>query len=262
MLIKLNALAAKASPRKDDGKMTVTFMLQPNPLMKEVPDQYRAFVVVDRVLELTDVIDLMEFRSSSISKADIMAVIEDFHYTIRRLLADGHKINTGLIVIELTIKGNFDGRDASFDTRSGHKVRVKIRLVKAVEDEVKQKVRLKKKPSTEPAPLIDFYRDLANNEGSNTTLTPTHMARLKGYKLKFDPSDDRLGVFLVPQAIGGILNDPNPVRVEHYSRTTNTEIIFRVPDDLPTSDYKLEVRALFGKEDIRTGTYKHTLVVL
>jgi len=242
--------------------MTVKFTLQPNPLKKDEPDQYRAFVVVDQTLNLADVIDFMEFRSSSITKADILAVIEDFHHTLRRLLCDGHKINTGLIVIELTIQGNFDGRDASFDNRNGHKLKVKVRLVKVVEEEVQQKVRLKKQPSTEPTPVIDFYRDLANDDGANTTLTPTHMSRIKGYKLKFDPDDDRLGVFLVPQAVDGLLNDPNPVRVEHYSRVTNTEIIFRVPDDLPAGAYKLEVKALFGKEDIRTGTYKHTLVVL
>jgi hypothetical protein len=50
--------------------------------------------------------------------------------------------------------------------------------------------------------------------------------------------------------------------VEDYSRITKGEITFRVPDDLPPGDYKLEVRALFGKQDVRTGTYKHTLQVL
>jgi hypothetical protein len=242
--------------------MTVKYALQPNALMKDEPDQYRAYVVVDRVLELEDVIDLMEFRSSSITKADMLGVIDDFHRTLKRLISDGHKINTGLIVIELTIRGNFDGRDASFDARNGHLLKVKVRLVKLVEEEVQQKVRLKKQPSTEPTPIIDFYRNLDNNGESNTTLTPTHMSRIKGYKLKFDPSDDRLGVFLLPQVLGGPLSDPTPVRLVHYSRITKGEIIFRVPNDLPAGNYKLEVRALFGKEDIRTGAYKHTLQVL
>jgi hypothetical protein len=50
--------------------------------------------------------------------------------------------------------------------------------------------------------------------------------------------------------------------VDHYSRVTRSEIIFRVPDDLSPGDYKLEVRALFGKADVRTGTYKQILQVL
>jgi hypothetical protein len=240
----------------------VKYLLQPNGLIKNEPDQYRAIVVFDETLELEDVIDTMEFRSSSFTKADMLGVIDDYHRTLRRLICDGNKVNTGLIVMELTIKGNFDGRDASFDGKNGNAIKLNIRPVSEFETELQQKAQLKKLPSTEPTPIIDFYRNLDKNGESNTTLTPTHMSRLKGYKLKFDESDPRQGVFLLPQAVDGILSDPNPIRVEHYSRITRSEIIFRVPDDLSPGDYKLEVRALFGKEDVRTGTYKQILQVL
>lgn len=238
------------------------YSLQPNPFKKDEPDQYRAFPLFDQTLELADVIDTMEFRSSSFTKADMLGVIDDYHHTLRHLICEGKKINTGLFVIELTIKGNFDGRDASFDGRNGHTLKLNVRPSGDLETEVQQKVRLKKQPSTEPTPVIDFYRNLDNNGEANTTLTPTHMSRIKGYKLKFDKSDPRLGVFLLPQAVDGVLSDPTPIRVDHYSRVTRGEIIFRVPDDLPPGDYKLEVRALFGSDDIRTGTYKLTLQVL
>ena len=238
------------------------YSLQPNPFKKDEPDQYIGYPLFDQTLELPDVIDMMDFHSTSFTKADIMGVIHSYHFTLRRLICEGNKINTGLFVMEFSIKGNFDGRDASFDGRNGHTLKLNIRPASDFETEVQQKVRLKKQPFTEPTPVIDFYRNLDNNGESNTTLTPTHMSRIKGYKLKFDKRDARLGVFLLPQAVDGILSEANPIRVDHYSRVTRGEVIFRVPDDLPPGDYKLEVRALFGSDDIRTGIYKQTLQVL
>jgi hypothetical protein len=102
---------------------------------------------------------------------------------------------------------------------------------------------------------VDRYTNLHNSD-PNTVLSPTHMGRLKGDKLRFDPADPEQGLFLVPQA-----NGSDPIRVEDLARLTDREIIFRVPDAVPAGEYKIEVRRRFGQTRLASGMLEDLLTV-
>ena len=238
--------------------MTFKYKLHPNPL-KNGENKYRAYVAFDGTLGLDQLVDLMEFRSSTITKADTLAVLEEYHRAIIRAILDGKQVSTDLILFTASMQGNFDSEDDLFDA-SRHTLVVRARPTSRFKQQITTEARFKKVIATEPAPLLKTYHNLYNGS-DDMTLSPSHTAQIKGRYLSFNPNDPQQGLFVVPQQNGTPPADPTPIRVEELSRHTSREIIFRVPDGLPAGDYKLEVRAIFGNDDLRTGAFKQTLTV-
>ena len=235
----------------------IKYKLIPNTFTKD-NKSYRAAVEAYKSLTLEDIIQEMEFRHSSLTTADMVALFEDFSRTIIKRIIEGDRINTDLFQLSLSIKGTFTDQDDQFDA-SRHKVRVCINASRAFQDTVAQSVRVEKQPGALPLPKLEWFFNL---EGSapNSELSPTHMARIKGERLAFDQNDPQQGVFIVPVNSGSPSSN-GAIRVEHVSVATRGQLIFRVPDNLPPGFYRLEVRAVFGARDLRTGVFKDRLEV-
>ena len=219
-------------------------------------EQYHASVEPYKSLGLEDIINEMEFRHSSLTTSDMVAMFEDFGRTVIKRIKEGDRVSTDMFQISLSIKGKFNSIDDGFDG-SRHKVRIRINPSRTFKNAVTRDIRVEKQSSEQPAPNPQWFFNLEGSE-PNTVLSPTHMARLKGERLNFDRNDPQQGLFIVP--VNG-QSATEPVRVTHFSRTTRGEIAFRVPDGLAPGFYRLEVRALFGANDIRTGIYKTILEV-
>ena len=218
--------------------------------------KYHASVEAYKSLGLEDIIDEMEFRHSSLTTSDMVALFDDFGRTVIKRIQEGDRVNIDLFQISLSIKGTFTGPDDQFEA-GRHKVRVCISPSRTFTAAVTQDVRVEKQPSEQPVPQPQWYFNLEGSE-PNTVLSPTHMARLKGERLNFDQDDPQQGLFIVP--VNG-QSGSEPIRVTRFSRATRGEITFRVPDELTPGLYRLEVRALFGATDLRTGIYKTILEV-
>ena len=219
-------------------------------------EKYHASVEPYKSLSLEDIINEMEFRHSSLTTSDMVAMFEDFGRTVIKRIQEGDRVSTDLFQISLSIKGTFNSLDDGYDG-SRHKVRICINPSRAFKKAVTQNVRVEKKLSEQPLPKLMWFFNLEGSE-PNTVLSPTHMARIKGENLTFDQTDPQQGLFLVPA------NSPEPdqaIRVTHFSQKTSGQIVFRVPDGLAPGFYRLEVRAVFGVSDLRTGTYKNKLEV-
>ena len=239
--------------------MPAYYKLIKNSFAQDV-ESYRAIVDHVETLGEDDILDEMEWRSSSLTRADMVAFAEDFERTILRTLLKGKRVATNLVIYKLSVKGNFNDSEDQFDP-SRHRLAALVSPGPALRRENFKAVQVEKQRNVKRQPSIDIYTNMHNGE-DNTTLSPTHTARILGAQLRFDPTDDKQGLFLVPQANGtGLLTDPTPIRVEEISRMTSGEIIFRVPDNLPAGDYKLEVRARYGKSNVRTGAYEELLTV-
>lgn len=238
--------------------MTFKYKLHTNPLT-DSENQYRAIVDFDKTLGREQLIDKMELRGSTITRADIVAVLDELDRAVIDALLDGKQINTGLILFTASIKGVFIGVDDVFNA-TRHTLELRVRPTVQFKKKIKAGAQFKKMPSIEPTPVVKSYHNLYNL-GADTVLSPAHTAQLKGRNLLFKRSDPQQGVFLTPQKTGVPLVDDTPIRVEEVSRLTPGEIIFRVPDTLLPGRYKLEVKAVFGAEDLRTGALKKILTV-
>ena len=219
-------------------------------------EKYHASVEPYKSLSLEDIINEMEFRHSSLTTSDMVAMFEDFGRTVIKRIQEGDRVSTDLFQISLSIKGTFNSLDDGFDGNR-HKVRICINPSRAFKNAVTQNVRVEKKLSEQPLPKPMWFFNLEGSE-PNTVLSPTHMARIKGENLTFDQNDPQQGVFLVPDS------SPEPasaIRMTHFSQKTSGQVVFRVPEGLAPGFYRLEVRAVFGVSDLRTGTYKNKLEV-
>lgn len=208
---------------------------------------------------MEDMLELMDYHSAGVSRAMLLAVFEEMHLLLERMLLEGNKVETPLGTFGLKIKGYFPSDDARFTNDNALEITVvpAERLTKGVVS----KAKVRKKPSTVPEPNLQSYTNLAQPDSENI-LTPGHMARLRGYHLKFDSNDPQQGIFLRPvQDSDRFISTGPSVRIKHVGQNTGRQLIFLVPANLPVGMYVLEVKALFGTASLRTGEFKELLFV-
>ncbi|MCB0194360.1 MAG: DUF4469 domain-containing protein [Anaerolineae bacterium] len=238
--------------------MTIFYKLQPCSLPGG-RKKFRARVSYNGVYTMEDMLDLLDSHSVGVSRAILLAVFEEIHLLLVRMLLDGHKIETPIGTVGLKIKGYFPGDDARFTKDNSLEITIvpTERLTKAVVS----KAKIRKKPSTVPKPDLQIYTNLAQPDSKNI-LTPGHMARVSGYELKFDAQDPKQGIFLRPIKNGNRSLPAGPsVRIEEIGLNTDRQLIFQVPADLPVGMYVLEIKSLFGTASMRAGEFDDLLIV-
>jgi hypothetical protein len=176
------------------------------------------------------------------------------------LVLDGKKVALPWGYVGTSIKGSFDSEE-DIVTDGRHKVRVTMTPTQSFQETIENKAQVEKKEQIVPRPNLLGYRNLTDSAPEDQ-LTPGGLARLSGHRLSFDHSDPTQGIFLVPVANGAPLPpDSEPVRVSTLGRNSGRELIFLVPADLTAGHYDLEVRALFGQEEVRSGRLHATIAV-
>ena len=105
--------------------------------------------------------------------------------------------------------------------------------------------RMERIRDAEPAPALDRVNDY-ETQSRNATVSPGHVAEVKGENLDYDQDDDAQGVYFV--------NSANAVKAEVVHRLHGTSVMFKIPSLAPGS-YRLVMRRALGSE-IREGTLK------
>jgi len=222
--------------------------------------RYSGRVVHTETLTFDDIVDLMMYHGSTVTRADIMAVKEDLINAIVMAVLLGKRVVTPFGIYGLRVTGTFTGPEDSIE-EGRNKVLASFRGSTEIHDAVDNQVTLTKhRPGVpRPTPLTskNFYKDAPDTE-----LSPGHTARIYGEQLRFDPEDPEQGIFLLPVENGsGPLNGAEVVRVEEVTRSTPSEATFLVPPDLAPGDYTLEVRTRVNQKNLRTGQLEQILTV-
>ena len=220
--------------------------------LSDDPQHCIARVVPAGTITLEELIDLAAERNTTVARSDLLASAEDlFQLMIERIL-DGYNVQTPLVDISLVFEGRFEGLQDQFDPqrhkvkaafRTGWRLRRALRHFRAVE--------LAEDRQRGPAPedLLDV-----NSGTHNERLTPGGIAKLWGYRLKFDPADPAQGIFLVAA-------DRQETRVTVVAHTGIKQLFFSLPD-LPAGRYRLEVRTIpRNSSSLCRGTLPDALVV-
>ena len=230
----------------------IEYMIRKSTL-NSIPDAHVASVCPGQPAGMEDVLERIAEHDSTVSRPDVLCVLEDFFLAIERLLLEGRNVNTPLASFRVSIRGQFGDVDDVFDP-TRHQVVPTVsagpRLRKAVASRANvQKQEAAEKPLPKPTRYVDIHTG-----ARNSALTSGGMGRVIGYRLSFDPADAQQGLFFIAA-------DNSATRVEIVGRNKPGELLFTVPVLAP-GDYTLEVRAIFNETlQVRSGRLEAALTV-
>ncbi len=104
--------------------MPVHYYLRENQLTEE-PNDYMAIAISSNQYDLEDVIKQMIKQGSTVTRPDILSVIDDFNSAVETLLQQGATIVTPIVSFRPSIRGVFDGVDDAYDP-SRHQIMVNL----------------------------------------------------------------------------------------------------------------------------------------
>lgn len=226
-------------------------------LLTADPDDCMAQVQDVRSYSQDEIIDLMMRRGTTLTRADVAAVLQVYTEVVGELTADGSAVNTPLFNTSFSVAGVFTSMSDSFD-KTRHTVSVNINAGTALREAVKS-VRTEKTESANTDPYITEAADVVSG-AVNSVLTAGGILRLVGSRLKFDAADAGQGVFLVPESGGeavrcGVVAENKPARV-----------MVMIPADIAGGTYYAEVRTkVLGNSQagktLKTGRFSRPLEV-
>ncbi len=232
--------------------MSINYSLYENSLTTD-PNDYTATVLAAGSVDLEGVIGRMIERGSTVSAADALAVLYDYHAALESLVLEGFKVITPGANYFVSVKGVFDGPSDTYNSAQ-HSIEPAVTSGKQYRRAIHENAKLTKVESSKPLPKLLTYTDFSSGQ-SDGKLTSGGMAQIVGHRLKFDPADKKQGIFFTPAAAGGTV-----ARVEIVGKNKPGELMFMTPATLAPGEYTVSVRAAFGKE-LRTGLLGSTLVV-
>ncbi|MDR8392169.1 DUF4469 domain-containing protein [Aliifodinibius sp. S!AR15-10] len=231
--------------------MPIKYALHPNPLT-ENDDDHRAVVRGQKTRTTEDIIEWIARGGHSITKSDAIGVIEEYERAIAKFVSDGDRINTAIMQVSCTIAGTFEGEMDTFE-HDRHEIKVSLspgaRLTEATDDLSPKKVY-----ATKPRPDIERVKAFGPRSGT-LELDPGGGLKLIGSLLKFNPDDERQGIFLVS-------SNGEERRMEMVVHNKPSTLIFQLPYSIPEGEYELEVRTIIrGTSEIRKGQLQDPVVI-
>lgn len=226
-------------------------------LLTADPDDCMAQVQDVRSYSQDEIIDLMLRRGTTLTRADVAAVLQVYTEVVGELTADGSSVNTPLFNTGFSVGGVFTGMSDSFD-KTRHSVSVNINAGTALREAVKS-VKTEKTESANTDPYITEAADVVSG-AMNSVLTAGGILRLTGSRLKFDATDAGQGVFLVPESGG------EAVRCSVVAENKPARVMVMIPADIASGTYYAEVRTkLLGNSQagktLKTGRFSRPLEV-
>ncbi len=230
--------------------MGIEYMIRKTSLTN-IPGAHLAHVVPGQPAEMDEIIERIAEHNTTVSKPDILSVLEDFYVSIEKMLLEGRNVNTPMASFRTSIIGRFEGINDTFEGNR-HRIMARVipgnRLRAAV-----AKAEPIKLETTDVKPNPNEYIDM-NSGVHDSTLTSGGMGELLGYRLVFDPADLLQGIFFRAQ-------DGTETRVQIVGRNMPKDLLFTVPV-LPAGTYTVLVRAVMrGTTDVREGVLKPQLTV-
>ncbi|MDE7228278.1 MAG: DUF4469 domain-containing protein [Treponemataceae bacterium] len=226
-------------------------------LLTADPDDCMAQVQDVRSYSQDEVIDLMMRRGTTLTRADVAAVLQVYTEVVSELTADGSAVNTPLFNTGFSVSGVFSSMSDSFD-KARHSVGVNVNAGTALREAVKS-VKTEKTEGLNTDPYITEATDVVSG-AVNSTLTAGGILRLTGARLKFDAADEAQGVFLVPE------NGGEAVRCSVVAENKPARVTVMIPADIASGTYYAEVRTkLLGNRQagktLKTGRFGKPLEV-
>lgn len=189
------------------------------------------------------------------ARAQIEALYAALDEVALKWLLDGYQIELPSIMMTTGLAGRFDSPNDEYDPER-HEITVEGEPLQEITDWLEGYREMERRElSGPPRPLLDGYDDV-NTCQSDGQLSPGHMARLRGYWLRFWRPDPRQGVFFVAE-------DGTTTREEAVAFTGLNEALFVVPRHLPPGAYWLEVRTVvLPRDGLQRATLPYSIPIV
>ncbi len=222
------------------------------------PEDYLARVSSDRSLGIREICESAENRGG----ADLPAVsiqhgVSLFLKEMAYLLCDGFSVNTGYFTASPHIQGVFNSPDETFSPGK-HKLLFKFRQGDLLREEL-QSVEVEIMGMADTEASISQVTDIRTGS-VNDLLTPNHILRVNGRKIRIAGDGTGIGVYFVNQSTG------ERTKVDTTDIVTNdpSELVLVIPA-LITGAYKLQVTTRFSRgfllKEPRTVVFDKVLTV-
>lgn len=185
--------------------------------------------------DLEDVIKYMIQEGSGLTRPQALAYFERLTQAVMHFTEEGHSVSTPLFQVRTTITGVFDDFFDSYDPKR-HELNIRISTGKRMQT-FSNKIKVKKVTRSLYSPWLKSFID-AVSEKEDLIATPGNIGRLEGSNLKFDPHDNRQGVFFISS------EEPHThFRAASYSGISPSSVHLLIPA-LPAGKYSIEIRCL------------------
>ena len=233
--------------------MTIKYALYENKLT-EAADLYAARVLISGSADLNTVADRIVEQGSTVTRTDVIAVLEGAIVAVENLILEGARVNFGgLCDLYPKIKGKFNGITDHYDP-SRHQVDVGAAPGSRVRKTIRESATVTKEETILPSPLILEYVDLGSGE-INDHVTPGSIGTIHGSRLAFDEQASDEGIYF--RSASG----PGYVKVSAIQKNKPSELVFMVPE-LTAGTYRVEVNKRFTTDgQLRTGRMDTILTV-
>ena len=226
-------------------------------LLTAAPDDFMAQVQDVRSYTLDEIIDLMMEKGSTLTKADVKAVLQIYGEVVSTIIKDGSSVNTPLMNTAMSISGVFNGANDAFDKKR-HTVNLNITAGTALKAAL-GKIKCEKTGTTSTDPYISEVKDIVSG-AVNAELTKGGVVQVTGSRLKFDAKDAAQGIFFVPETGA-------PVRAAVIAENKPARLMAIIPADLAAGTYYIEVRSKHsggGKplKAVKAGRFAKPLTVV
>ncbi len=229
---------------------TIRFSLKANCLRGQETSPFKAQVRAYKTMNREEMIADMAEMNASVSRQEIIVVLDLMKAVIKKYLLMGFRVKTDLFNAQVTVKGGFASDEDEYDS-DRHTVHVRMAPAADLKKIGAQNARMEKVRDQEPEPALDRVYDF-ESQSKNGTVSPGHLAEMKGVNLDFDGNDEAQGVYFVGAADALI-------KAEVVHRLRGSTVLFKVPELSPGA-YSLVVRRGFGNE-IREGRLKYMISV-
>lgn len=235
--------------------MSLKYALLPN-LLTPNPDDYVAQVQNVKSHDLESITQKMLEKGSTITKTDVLAVLNSFFETLTQITKEGETINLDLFKTTLSITGVFDHAADTFDSKR-HQIKINATAGKLLKEAI-TKVKAEKVSSAEALPHILQIKDSVTKT-MNQSITSNGVIEVVGSLLKISGDNPKNGVYFVDSSgkatKATTLIDNKPGR-----------LIVLVPQ-LEKGEYTLQIVTQYngsvkGLTQSRTGTFHKTLVLV
>lgn len=227
--------------------MKIPYSLKRNRLKDD--KSYTATVRSRGSIDENGIVNAMVGRGNMITEEDARAMLIALYTVVVEALVSGYTVKTPLVKFKVSIRGKFTDDQDVFDP-ARHHVHVNATMGTLLREALSRFVPEKQDKVTAGPEPESFY-DLTSG-AVDSTVTPSGMGRLTGFRLEFDPADPAQGIFFIGE-------DGSRTRVTLLAINRGHEQVFQVPT-LTAGQYRLEVSAANGKK-IRSDNLEATLTV-
>ena len=208
--------------------------------------QFFGRVILKGTRDQSALVTRMLAMGTSLTKTDIIAVLELLGAAIEDQCTDGYRVNLdGLVQFTPAMGGQFDSKSDSFTTPR-NSLYLTAAVSKTLNDRVSRAAAAEKVILDENRPILLDVADSEADEGV-AAVTVGHIVSVTGKRLKFDPTQ--------PEEYLRVVNAHNPAEylaVTRFHKISDQELVFRLPATVYQEAY-FELANTLNTASVRIG---------